>query len=187
MSPVLLRHMFGFLCVNAYLTQPQPRSASSERALEPMALDRTSYVLRSVQSRVKKLEWKWFPPSRNIWCSVPLLRNVSPSFLPVQGASCRVGLLWGPVSKTSLNLRTESSDPDLVCVWVNTGTSGLAEGRSNRVTCGNQDGKGQGRHNSDENEDRGSRGGLPLVAQRVKDPMLSLWGRRFDPWPHSVR
>ena len=28
--------------------------------------------------------------------------------------------------------------------------------------------------------------GVPVVAQRVKDPMLSLRKCRFNPWPHSV-
>ena len=28
--------------------------------------------------------------------------------------------------------------------------------------------------------------GVPAVAQWLKDPRLSLWRCRFDPWPHSV-
>ena len=28
--------------------------------------------------------------------------------------------------------------------------------------------------------------GVPAVPQQVKDPTLPLWGRRFNPWSHSV-
>lgn len=28
--------------------------------------------------------------------------------------------------------------------------------------------------------------GVPTVAQWVKDPVLSLWQHRFDPWPGRV-
>ena len=28
--------------------------------------------------------------------------------------------------------------------------------------------------------------GVPITAQQVKDLMLSLWGCKFNPWPHSV-
>ena len=31
-----------------------------------------------------------------------------------------------------------------------------------------------------------AKGGYSLVAQHVKDPMLSLLSHRFDPWPRNV-
>lgn len=116
MLPVLLRQVFVARASCVWMLTSHNSITGLpllEGPLEFMALDRTSYALRRVESGLRKLEWKCFPASRNIGCSM----SSSGMFLHhfcLQG-SLLLKQVLGPlnISKTNQNLGAEALDCDL--------------------------------------------------------------------------